>query len=899
MSYSTHTSTTVNVTNFGAQGNRIVDDTAAIQTAINSLYPRGGGTVFFPKGNYLTSGYLTVTGNNIRLQGEKGLSVINTAPSGDYRKISVSGANRFAMDSLNIDAGRTSGLNNQYTGTVQLYSASEFSITNCRVAHSEGLLVYIRGNSSVGLIQHNTFDDFHIALYADSNDISGQAYNRISVLDNAITASWASQQVLNVDENFFGAIKFQNVGYENNGTVPGTSYGHIIRGNTITGAGQMGIEFFGYLSDSVIDGNYVDRVLFGTSIAASSFDIVVSNNVYKACAYYGIELADAQNIVASNNIIEGSTGNYYRQDAGHASYAPTSGFCWTDVGIIANGVNRRPNFYRIIGNQISDCRTYGVQAYLSDKVDIVGNTLVNRAQNPGQSLNITASSNVLFSNNDVQQISTGSYFVFLDANSQPSSGLYITNNTFGGAINNWGIYYYNNGNPVSNNTNVLIEGNRTDQVTYCQFGMVDAFDNPPVRALHRNNFGPPPGSGYSITDGQTPNGTVPYQTTSIANGYQYYANTTWNVPGGGITGTTGMWLCVWSGGGGLVNEARVRVQNSTAFNGTAGCYEIMASFVPYVAGAITHALEVNPAGTYLQPSLGEVRTVGHDSSAITNSVWVLVPPVSAASAGAAFNIAYSDPFNPVTAGAIYSTYQEPALKQGAARLVWDNGVNRSELLKLSYGVQYGNGASITNFSSGLMLTQGDMWFQNRISGSSSMSLIGQLNALGQVGVGTSSPDTALGMRGENAEIGMGRSAVDLNAYLRAGLNTGYEQYWANNARFDVSGWWYVASGAYGGVNNTLATRLLSSNGTFRFDISTGASPAPIWSPKLYISPAGNVGVNHTNPTTSLHISGSLGLATIATTSSANVGGVSVPATAAGFITVNITGTNFKIPYYNI
>jgi len=43
----------VSVKDFGAKGNGIADDTAAIQAAIDSIIARGGGTVYFPKGHYI------------------------------------------------------------------------------------------------------------------------------------------------------------------------------------------------------------------------------------------------------------------------------------------------------------------------------------------------------------------------------------------------------------------------------------------------------------------------------------------------------------------------------------------------------------------------------------------------------------------------------------------------------------------------------------------------------------------------------------------------------------------------------------------------------------------------------------------------------------------------------
>ena len=37
-----------NVMDFGARGDGVTDDTDAIQNVINSVYARGGGTVYFP-----------------------------------------------------------------------------------------------------------------------------------------------------------------------------------------------------------------------------------------------------------------------------------------------------------------------------------------------------------------------------------------------------------------------------------------------------------------------------------------------------------------------------------------------------------------------------------------------------------------------------------------------------------------------------------------------------------------------------------------------------------------------------------------------------------------------------------------------------------------------------------
>src|SRR5699024_8492992 len=45
----------VNVKDFGAKGDGVTDDTESIQGALNHVYDLGGGTVYIPAGEYITS----------------------------------------------------------------------------------------------------------------------------------------------------------------------------------------------------------------------------------------------------------------------------------------------------------------------------------------------------------------------------------------------------------------------------------------------------------------------------------------------------------------------------------------------------------------------------------------------------------------------------------------------------------------------------------------------------------------------------------------------------------------------------------------------------------------------------------------------------------------------------
>jgi len=75
-----------NVQDFGAKGDGVANDTAAIQSAIDAAISAGGGIVFFPRGRYVTTASLICSASAVVLCGVGHSSVI--MPKGSFDTIS-------------------------------------------------------------------------------------------------------------------------------------------------------------------------------------------------------------------------------------------------------------------------------------------------------------------------------------------------------------------------------------------------------------------------------------------------------------------------------------------------------------------------------------------------------------------------------------------------------------------------------------------------------------------------------------------------------------------------------------------------------------------------------------------------------------------------------------------
>jgi parallel beta-helix repeat protein len=134
-----------NVQDFGAKGDGITDDTAAIQAAVDAAHAAGGGSVYLPTGIYIVHGGATATDGCIRIYDNTtvygdgmGLSTIKLADhwnkdvTGILRDPVKIGCHDITAHDLSIDGNRannTGKVDGWFNGTLPGSTKSDLNIT--------------------------------------------------------------------------------------------------------------------------------------------------------------------------------------------------------------------------------------------------------------------------------------------------------------------------------------------------------------------------------------------------------------------------------------------------------------------------------------------------------------------------------------------------------------------------------------------------------------------------------------------------------------------------------------------------------------------------------------------------------------------------------------------------
>ena len=149
----------VSVLDFGAAGDGVTDDTAAIQAALNFALLRGGGNIFFPSGVYICNGQLSLTTPiDVNLHGEgndntnsAGSRIRYTGTASPFFSFNTPNARMFTMEKLDFQYS-----NAAFSGTLLKMPGFDMCIRKCHLSGYGGAL------NALYLLDINESVDVHL-----------------------------------------------------------------------------------------------------------------------------------------------------------------------------------------------------------------------------------------------------------------------------------------------------------------------------------------------------------------------------------------------------------------------------------------------------------------------------------------------------------------------------------------------------------------------------------------------------------------------------------------------------------------------------------------------------------------------------------------------------------------
>lgn len=328
----------VDIERFGARPNDGIDDTRAIQRALDRP---GTREVLIGRGSYLVSG-IDVR-RPVRLRLARSARVVLAKESN--RSVVSLVSPRASLVGGVIDGSRAGQSDGRWGGAITV-TADDVEVREVRVANSYGIGILVRGADRARITKSAVRQSGNIGIFAEA--VGSVPILGLTVIDNVVDRTGEG---LDIQE---GGIKVHGV-HDSPAVVDSV----LVKDNIVRMPGRprdqsaIAIELWGNVRRGHVAGNST----YGGSMGISLDNTIgrVENNVVSAPGLIGIELASSIRSTVSGNTV----------------------MC---QGVTSKGIvlaNQSPTSNRIAFNTVSACIDRGIQANGgSDRLAVIGNTVI-------------------------------------------------------------------------------------------------------------------------------------------------------------------------------------------------------------------------------------------------------------------------------------------------------------------------------------------------------------------------------------------------------------------------------------------------------------------------------------------------------------------------------------------
>jgi hypothetical protein len=313
-------------TTFGAKGDGVTDDTAALQAALNSI-AQSHYVLWIPNGSYLISKPLTITSvSNLTILGEdpRTTTIVWGGPQGGTM-LTLDGCNGINIGRLTLDGQSSSGVDLMLTWNSTRYYPTRNLIHDSRIINTEtGLQGGFVGETEVERVHfdHNTqagvslgnwntlnwnivdclFTDDALGVTnwygAGSFTVTNSVFVRSTTADMAIgnTGSFSLRSNLSIDSKMF----FQS-------GMTGAAANIIIQGNTIYNPGSSPIQTGTPGSLMILDNQFLDLDASYNALHSFCFtpvNFVSVGNIYSVAQPFGGNIGHYTSVDDDSSVVD-------------------------------------------------------------------------------------------------------------------------------------------------------------------------------------------------------------------------------------------------------------------------------------------------------------------------------------------------------------------------------------------------------------------------------------------------------------------------------------------------------------------------------------------------------------------------------------------------------------------